>query len=49
MALSRAVTAMSESQEADFTCPFCGRDYDGQAELTDHFQDGHGMDGFAPD
>ena len=29
------------AQEADFTCPFCGRDYDSQEALTGHFEDSH--------
>ena len=40
---------MPETEEADFVCPFCGRAYDGQAELTGHFADTHGMDGFGAD
>lgn len=36
-------------EDPDFKCPFCGRGYDGQEELTSHFEDGHGMDGFAAD
>lgn len=40
---------MSESaeEEAEFTCPFCGRDMDGQDTLTDHFAEKHDMEGFA--
>ena len=39
---------MGESaDEADFTCPFCGRAIEGQAQLTEHFAEKHDMDGFA--
>ena len=35
------------AQEASFTCPFCGRAFDGQEELTAHFEESHDMAGFA--
>lgn len=37
----------TEPREAEFVCPFCGRDFEGQEALTDHFEDGHGMTGFS--
>lgn len=38
---------MSEgAHEADFTCPFCGRQIDTQQQLADHFEGSHGMDDF---
>lgn len=37
----------TDSQESDFVCPFCGRDFDGQEALTAHFEDSHDMAGFS--
>ena len=37
----------TESTEADFTCPFCGRNFDGQDVLADHFQEKHDFDGLS--
>ena len=39
-----SVAMASDTQEADFVCPFCGRDFDGQDVLTDHFAEKHDFD-----
>lgn len=41
------VNGMSDAAQADeLTCPFCGKQFPVQDELTSHFADAHGMDGF---
>lgn len=40
---------MSRDPDEGLTCPFCGRTYDEQAELTDHFQAHHDFSALADD